>query len=336
MTLYLGDQVVAGIGTPVEPTRNVGQIIQSTVPLVDAGLHLLDGSLIQGSGIYADFVAYIGGLVSNYPDLFETEANWQTSVTTYGVCGKFVYDSVNNTVRLPKITGFIEGTIDASELGDLVQAGLPNITGIVGMCIAFPTSNGAITTTTPGTYKVDHGQGTNPDIAVGNLSFDASNSSSIYGNSTIVQPQSIKVFYYIVMATSAKTNIQVDIDEIATDLNEIATHLNGKADVDLTNVNQSGKNNIMNICAPDYANKESKSVNTTYTADVDGYLICRVDGASIGAEIYINEMLVATVPVYTSYYCVANAVVAKGDTYRLAQTGGTYVYGYFVPMKGVN
>jgi hypothetical protein len=38
-----------------------------------------------------------------------------------------------------------------------------------------------------------------------------------------------KVLYYIVVATSTKTDIEVDIDEIATDLN-------GKADVDLSNV----------------------------------------------------------------------------------------------------
>lgn len=52
--------------------------------------------------------------------------------------------------------------------------------------------------------------------------------SSIYGNSNTVQPQTIKILYYIVVATSTKTGIQIDIDEIATDLN-------GKADVDLTN-----------------------------------------------------------------------------------------------------
>ena len=51
------------------------------------------------------------------------------------------------------------------------------------------------------------------------LKFDASQSNSIYGNSSTVQPQSIKVFYYIVIATTTKTNIQVDIDEIVTDLN---------------------------------------------------------------------------------------------------------------------
>jgi hypothetical protein len=39
---------------------------------------------------------------------------------------------------------------------------------------------------------------------------------------------SLDCYYYIVITTSTKTDIQVDIDEIATDLN-------GKADVDLSN-----------------------------------------------------------------------------------------------------
>ena len=205
--------------------RNVGEIISSTLPLTDAGLHLLDGSLISGTGAYADFVTYIAGLVSTYPDLFETEANWQTAVTTYGVCGKFVYDSVNNTVRLPKITGIVEATTDLTALGDLVQAGLPNITGDGFVIKASQTPTGLLNTT--GQRAANSASG---NIGVIDwATFNASRSNSIYGNSTTVQPQAIKVLYYIVIATSTKTDIQVDIDEIATDLN-------GKADTDLSNV----------------------------------------------------------------------------------------------------
>ena len=54
------------------------------------------------------------------------EATWQATVAQYGACGKFVYDSTNNTVRLPKVTGIVEGTIDATALGELVEAGLPS------------------------------------------------------------------------------------------------------------------------------------------------------------------------------------------------------------------
>ena len=238
MSIYLGDTPLAHNAV----SRNIGEIIQSTIPLSDAGLHLLDGALISGAGSYSAFVTYIAGLVTDYPDLFETEANWQTSVTNYGVCGKFVYDSVNNTVRLPKITGFTEGTTDVTALGDLIEAGLPNITGEINksntannqMGFEYTTSenpsnfiSGAFSSSQFGTYKgIADGNG-NAHTA-SKIVFDASLSNPIYGNSSTVQPQAIKVLYYIVVANSVKTNIEVDIDEVMTDLN-------GKADVDLNN-----------------------------------------------------------------------------------------------------
>lgn len=217
-------------------SRNIGEIVPSTIPLTDAGLHLLDGALLSASGSYTDFVEYIGDLYDsgNYAQLFDTEVNWQASDTTYGVCGKFVYDSVNNTVRLPKITGFIEGG-EVLTVGDLVEAGLPNITGKFANKDLPDSTNGQYTcfTDVSGAFAIDKtgkssfngaGSGSNGN----SLKMDASYSSSIYGNSNTVQPQAVKVLYYIVVATTTKTDIQVDIDEIATDLN-------GKMDVDLSN-----------------------------------------------------------------------------------------------------
>ena len=244
--------------------RNIGEIVASTIPLSDAGLHLLDGALINGSGSYADFVTYISGLVSAYPDLFETEANWQTSVTTYGVCGKFVYDSVNNTVRLPLITGFIEGTNDYNALGILTAAGLPNITGSAGYTVRLTSASGAF----------DYGSGGSANQwgsgewgAVNPFTFDASRSSSIYGRSNTVQPQSIKVLYYIVIATSTKTDIQVDIDEIATDLN-------GKADTDLSN------------CTKPYITETYVNGTSWYRVYSDGW--CEQGGRATISSYYAN------------------------------------------------
>ena len=173
----------------------------------------------------------------NYTDIFETEANWQTAVTTYGVCGKFVYDSTNNTVRLPKITGFIEGASGTTTLGDVTGAGLPNITGSTDETgtIGLVSRTGSTQT---GAFKKGENRAYAPSgstsVSGSFLGFDASLSNSIYGNSNTVQPQSTKVLYYIVIANTTKTAIEVDIDEIATDLN-------GKADTDLSNVaNTSG------------------------------------------------------------------------------------------------
>lgn len=214
------DEFAASGGTGA--SRNIGEIVASTIPLTDAGLHLLDGSLINGSGSYSSFVNHIAGLVNTYPNCFTTENDWQSSISSYGACGKFVYNSINNTVRLPKITGIIEGTTDVTALSDLVEAGLPNITGSIKNCMAYYSSqianSGALYTSTRSGTKLA-GATSSSVTSENDLYINASRSSSIYGKSNTVQPQTIKMLYYIVIATSTKTEIEVDIDEIATDLN---------------------------------------------------------------------------------------------------------------------
>lgn len=76
------------------------------------------------------------------PSWAATEAEYQQAISTYGVCGKFVFDPASETVRLPKVTGLIEGTIDSSALGTLVEAGLPSI---LHTHTGTATSNGAHT-----------------------------------------------------------------------------------------------------------------------------------------------------------------------------------------------
>lgn len=224
----IGQNELSIITNKSDCKRNVGEIIESALPLTDAGLHLLDGSLISGGGIYDEFVQYVAGLVSDYPDLFVTEVSWQAAVSANGVCGKFVYDSSGDgSVRLPKITGIIEGTTSVSALGDLVAAGLPNITGTFSSdnTAGGNSATGAFSLSTTSTYGTNANLGSRYSL----FEFDASDSNSIYGNSTTVQPQTIKVLFYIVIANSTKTEIESDIDQIATDLN-------GKADRDLSNI----------------------------------------------------------------------------------------------------
>ena len=297
-------------------SRNIGEIVISTVPLVDAGLHLADGSLISGSGIYADFVTYIAGLVSDYPSLFTTEANWQSAVSTYGVCGKFVYDSVNNTVRLPKITGIVQGTTDVTALGDLIQAGLPNITGTFG-CDYTNTSrlSGALyakSTYSGLTYAVSA-------ITATEVGLNASRSSSIYGSSSTVQPQTIKVLFYIVIANTTKTQIEVDIDEIATDLN-------GKADTDLSNLSNGLANTLCTTAATTTSSASSarpavvvenyKNGNDWYRVWSDGWIEQGgVTGTTRGSETvtYLKPFS------DTKYFVVKNANTSYGSYAAIAE-----------------
>ena len=196
-------------------SRNVCEYVWSALPLTDAGLHLLDGDIIAEGGIYDDFVQEVASLSVTYPDAFCTEAEWQASVNTYGSCGKFVYTS-GTGVRLPLVSDILQGTTDVTAVGDLIEAGLPNITGKTGRFAGRQEDGtGALRT-------VDYGQssGTRDEqYNSSRITFDASLSNPIYGKSTTVQPQSIKALLYICVANSVKTQIQVNIDNIATDLN---------------------------------------------------------------------------------------------------------------------
>lgn len=270
MSLYLGTQKIAANSS----SREIGEIIQSTIPLTDAGLHLLDGALISGVGSYAKFVNYIAGLVSSYPNLFETEANWQSAVTTYGVCGKFVYDSVNNTVRLPKYsdkiyTSSISNT--APVKGDGMALGLKLITdSSTNLQLTRSSSSGGAFVTSGLMGNANQRAGLDTDSTKSGVISDLANITT-----------ALEGYYYIVIATSTKTQIEVDIDEIATDLN-------GKADVDLTNVNASGTSLASGWSMPSnrYIELTVGASGSTYTAPANGWFLFA--GRSTANGQYLN------------------------------------------------
>lgn len=201
--------------------RFVGEVFSSLVPINDNGVKLLDGSVLEVGGIYDEFINHIVGFKEGYPNLFCTEEEWNTSISKYGVCGKFVYVE-GASLRLPKITGFIEGTNSQTELGSLVSAGLPNITGesnIGGNAPKNVFGSGALKQVRYQLDSVISAIGSS-DSDLAQVTLDASLSNSIYGSSTTVQPQSIKVYYYIVVANGIKQDVEIDLDNVLTEVNK--------------------------------------------------------------------------------------------------------------------
>lgn len=227
-------------------SRNIGEIVASTMPLTDAGLHLLDGSQLQ-YGSYKAFIDYIADLYDsgNYSAIFDTEANWQSAVTTYGVCGKFVYDSVNNTVRLPKYGSqmFTVNNISTATTlpvkGDGKSLGLTDASNNLGIYASSGTSGLRAVT---GAYNKNAGasissEGTQSTGKALGVTTDGTKSGIIADLPALTNTYGVNCYYYIVIATTTKTSIEVDIDEIATDLN-------GKADVELTNLSSTQSANF--------------------------------------------------------------------------------------------
>lgn len=327
-------------------SRNIGEIVASTIPLTDAGLHLLDGALISGSGSYSAFVTYIAGLYNSgdYTAIFETEANWQTAVTANGVCGKFVYDSVNNTVRLPKYdnkiyTKAISNT--APVIGNGIALGLTDGTNYAGTVASY--NNGIVSPadaygSSVGTPNTSNTALYNKVVGVSN---DPTKSGIIADLANITTP--LDGYYYIVTANTTKTEIEVDIDEIVADLN-------GKLDTDLTNMSasQSAKNTIVSWGTPDFANMitvaTSVSTPQTYTAPSDGIMIFDLVMYASASYITLNGadlMRRTSTGNYMTVYSFTmpvgkNDIVGFYSAYT--STSGAYTSGTvkFVPLKGVS
>ena len=119
---------------------------------------------------------------------------------------------------MPKITKFIEGLTDISEMGTSFKAGIPNLSGNVPN-IAMRISNDSGFTPT-GVFKnsSDAGQ-SNADGSGSNavtINFNAQNINSVYNDSTTVQPQSTKYPYYIVVANGYVSDVSIDYNNVAS------------------------------------------------------------------------------------------------------------------------
>jgi len=242
-------------------TRGIGETVKSDVPLTDAGLHLKDGALINGSGLYAAFVQKMAKLSTENPDLFTNETTWQNSVSNYGFCNKYVYNSTNNTIRLPKVKSNERYLISYSSN----NLGFKRIYSD-GWCeqggyhTNTLTANGIFTLTLPIPFLSDsydfkrtaHWKGTTDlnTIYSSGYSSKTANDVTMYGYSTAQidgywwsakgyidiseynNNVKGKIYEYVVVATSTKTSAEIELNNIISDIQS-------KADVDLTNCNIS-------------------------------------------------------------------------------------------------
>ena len=129
---------------------------------------------------------------SEYPRLLAwvQESNMTVTAEQYQTdCSKYVYDSVQDRLTLPNVTGRV---LQGGESVKSVEAGLPNITGTFGNTEeSYSSFSGAFSPShTPGGAGSDGDGGTN-------VVFNASQSNPIYGASNTVQPPAITLIAQI-------------------------------------------------------------------------------------------------------------------------------------------
>jgi hypothetical protein len=176
---------------------------------------------------YVQFTNIIKESVALNPSLACTEAEWQTAVTmsTNGVCEKFVIDDEAGTIRLPKYPDYLDLSINTGDKTQTVSvAGNGMTLGLMGQNGATYglTNSGAQQVsvnivgkyygTASGTATDTWGQAL-PSATLG-VTTDASK-SGITGTVTIpaVQSEKIKGIYFIQVATGAETEDNI-INEI--------------------------------------------------------------------------------------------------------------------------
>ena len=166
---------------------------------------------------FLSFTTKLKEAVALYPSLACTENEWQTiaTMTVGGQVGKFVIDDDAGTIRLPKIIMPIQGLTDLSKLAEIVEAGLPNITGSVSSTRlnrgeeSEQYASGAFSWIK--TSKIASSAESNANDNQG-FDIDASRCSSVYGNSKTVQQEQIRYPYFIQVATGVEKTEDVDRD----------------------------------------------------------------------------------------------------------------------------
>ena len=182
---------------------------------------ILNGQLILQEQ-YVQFTNIIKNSVALNPDLACTEEEWQTAVTmsTAGVCYKYVIDDEAGTIRLPKYPSYFIGGVNniAPVVGKGVNIGLEigsasTSSGITDYGLCWNTNNAL--------WMVQNKQNTPLGESVGAGTPSITNQSSLglstdptkSGIEAQIKQEQIKGTYFIQVATGAETEDNI-INEI--------------------------------------------------------------------------------------------------------------------------
>ena len=202
----------------------IGAIFPSAIPIVDARVHLLDGSYIAQDGVYEEFAELIKSLDASGQPITCSEAKFEEDVALTGNCGKFVINNQTRTIRLPRITTFIQGLGSIADIGTSLNAGLPNIEGSLKVNYTYSATpftqqqNGALKASRDGNSEYYVSGRASGSGWANDIHFNARNSNDIYGSSDTVQPQATQFPYYIVLASGYKSKKSVNIDNIISEV----------------------------------------------------------------------------------------------------------------------
>ena len=246
-----------------------------------------------------------------------------------GNCGKFALDASAQKFKVPllKDGDSITQAASAAEIGKSVKAGLPNITATVGKIWNAETATGACSRGN-NEQSLSAGAGS---VNYGPVYFDASRSSSIYGNSTTVTDEQVRLRHFVVVA-SAQNNSSV------FDWANYMAALAGKANVDLGNVDLSKANIVLQRVVVEGTTMTSTTAvipcDDTIPQITEGsqYLVGTITPKRANSKIDVEVTLCATCYNATSHLVAAvfKDSVPDAVAASLVTNGGV---GFFTPLR---
>lgn len=265
-------------------------------------------------------------------------SNVEAIYNATGVAWYYIIDTVNEQFKLPRTKFGVTGLRDT--VGNYVAPGAPNITGTIG---DYYESNATGAFALDSEVNINRFPGGSGDGRRYYKSFDASRSSSVYGNSTTIQPPATQMYLYFYVGNFTQTAL-----ENTAGLN--AELFNNKADVDLSNVNSTGKANSVSWGMPDFSRAVSTNLSgtdpisttsDTYTCPSDGWIYFYAQRSVSGNTLYfyLNGISVHNFPAFVANYANMIYPVSAGDVIKMTtdSTGASWHIDWcnFVPCKGV-
>ena len=209
--------------------------------------------------------------------LADQQTNVESIYAATGVAWYYILDTTNQRFKLPRSKWNFVGLRDS--VGGYIAPGLPNITG--GMS---PTGLAGVSNSYGAFYDelnntTDYQEATREGYGV-RWGFNASRSSSIYGNSNTVQPPATQAYLYFYVGNTIQNQTTIDVGEMTEAINDKVDLASSWGTLSTTydNLTEPSNNGYIDITAPAdgwlyYARRKATSdsntnmwaVNTSHT-----------------------------------------------------------------------
>ena len=215
-------EIIASIGQVTG--KNIGDIFFTMRTGTIGGAVECDGATYD----LTDFsgAQNVGVLLASGELPYVSLAQYASQLTANGSVGVFGWDGQGTTAfRVPSLNDIFIETGTAAQIGDYIAPGLPNITGYIGLWadeIISPQPSGAFALNRSKSARVY--DGADQRTSTNGFDFDASRSSSVYGNSTAVQPNTVRYRAMVQLAVSATDEALETCTNVLADVAGLKSH----------------------------------------------------------------------------------------------------------------